>query len=250
MGPLRFGSFWPPLEKFIRIIQAIETPETVETLYEFAQGRRGTDKMRTDMMFYLAQNHPEMLPPDKRVTMWVKGKQTKLIMIAFNITDEPQPEEDVSDADLRKFAEATDFIREDELEAAEPLLDEIIAANPDFPSVYNQLATVYERTGRVEEARALVEEAHGRFPDYLFARTALAGFYTKEERLEEAKDRLFPLLSREDFHYTEFQALANVFIELYLADGEEEAARNWYEMWRAMDEDDPPTAALEIALRR
>jgi tetratricopeptide (TPR) repeat protein len=221
------------------IIQATETPETLETLYAFAQGRRGTDKMRMDMMFYLAQNHPHILPPDKRVTMWVKGKQTELIMLAFNITNEPQLEEDVSEADLRKFAEATDLIREDDLEAAESLLDEVIAANPDFPSVYNQLAIVYERTGRVEEARALLEEAHGRFPDYLFARTGLAGFYRKEERFEEAKDLLFPLLSREDFHYTEFQALANAFIELYLAEGEEEAARHWYEIWRKMEEDDP-----------
>lgn len=221
------------------LIQVMDTPETVETLYAFAQGRRGTDKMRMDMMFYLAQNHPDMLPPDKRVTMWAKGKQTELIMLAFNISDEPQVEADVSDADLNKFTEATDLIRQEELEAAESLLDEIMAANPDFPSVYNQLAIVYERTDRVEEARALMEEAHGRFPDYLFARIGLAGFYRKEERFEEAKDLLFPLLSREEFHTTEFQALANAFIELYLAEGEEEAARTWYKMWQNMDEEDP-----------
>ena len=162
-----------------------------------------------------------------------------MFIMGFEITDEPELVEGISEEIQQIHEEATNLILDDKYEEAEEMLKEVVAAAPSFHSAYNQLALVYELQGRQQEARALVEETHARFPDYLFARVALARMLTREKRLEEARGLLKPVLLLTKLHISEFRALVRAEMDLALADSQAEEARTWLEMWQQVEEDNP-----------
>jgi len=235
-------------EFVLNFIRVVATPELLQLLYDFAQSPHGSDDLRLEAIQFISQHHPAMLPQDKQVPMWIKGRQTELFMLGFEITHEPEPVEGISEAILDKYAETYDLLVADKAAEAEPLLHEIIAETPEFYSAYNQLAVVYERQGRSQEARKLVEETHERFPDYLFARVALARLKTQEKCFEEARDLLKPLLMLTRLHISEFRALARAQIDIALANDQPESARAWLGMWRQIDEDNPEIAEWEMRI--
>ena len=235
-------------EFVLNFIRIVETPELLQLLYDFAQSPHGSDDLRLEAVQFISQNHPAMLPEDKQVPMWIKGRQTELFMLGFEITYDPEPVEGISEAVLDKYEETYDLLMADKAAEVEPLLHEIIAEAPEFYSAYNQLAVVYEKQGRRQEARKLVEETHKRFPDYLFARVALARLQTQEKRLEEARNLLKPLLMLPRLHISEFRALARAQMDIARADGRPEAARTWLEMWQQIDEGNPEIAEWTMRL--
>ena len=223
----------------LNFLYMIATPELQQTCYDFAQSRHGSDDLRMEAMQYISENHPGMLPEDKQVPMWINGRQVKLFMMGFEITDEPLGLDGIPEAILDKHKEAYDLLMDGETEAAELLLHEIIAEAPDFRSAYNQLAVAYQMQGQEEKVREMVEETHARFPDYFFARVALARMMVDEKRLEEARDLVEPLLRLPKLHISEFRALAEVQMEIALAVNQIDAARSWLEMWQQIEEDNP-----------
>ncbi|MBK8905318.1 MAG: tetratricopeptide repeat protein [Anaerolineaceae bacterium] len=226
-------------EFVLHFIRVVETPELLQLLYDFAQSPHGSDDLRLEAIQFISQHHPAMLPEDKQVPMWINGRQTELFMLGFEITNEPELVEGVSEAILDKYEVTYELLMEDKVVEAEPLLHEIIAEAPEFYSAYNQLAVVYEKQGRRQEARKLVEETHERFPDYLFARVALARMKIQEKRIEEARDLLKPMLMLPRLHISEFRALARAQMDLALANNQPESARAWLKMWQQVEEDNP-----------
>lgn len=238
---LERGDGWAR-QSVVNVIRIAEMPELWPVLYEFAMGRHGTDDLRLEVAHFLRDEHSEMLPPDGKVTMWVQGEQRDLRLMGFEVHDEPEPPDDVPDDVLEKSEEAYDLLVEGEAEETEPLLEEIIAAAPNYAAPYNHLAVAYEQQGRHEEARTLAEETYARFPDYLFARVKMARYAITDGRIEEAEALLAPIVRRDRLHISEFRALADAQIALAMAQGNEEAARSWLEMWAEMDEDHPGVA--------
>lgn len=230
---------------FIRIA---ETPEMLQTLYDFAQSQYGADDLRMEAIQFINLNYPAMLPENRQVPMWVNGQQTELIMLGFEITDEQDSVEGLSKEILEKHEAAYDLLMDEEPDEAETLLHEIIAEAPDFNSAYNHLAVAYAQQGRNEEARVLVEEMLARFPDYLFARVAMARMMTQGKKLEEARWLLEPILRRQRLHISEFRALASAQMDIALEDKQPEAARTWLEMWRQIEEDNPELFHWEMRI--
>lgn len=235
-------------EFVVTFIRVLHTPELVPILYTFAQSPYGPDALRLDASQIVSRHQPSLLPENRQMPMWIKGKQTEIFQLGFEISDEPELWDGVSHEILDKYAETYDLLVAGESDAAEPLLHEIIAAAPHFYSAYNQLAVVYERQGRRQEARALVEDTHARFPDYLFARAALSQFLAQDGRIEEAREMIAPLLRLTRLHISEFKALARAQMGIALADNQPDAARAWLEMWRDVDEDDPELRHWQIRL--
>jgi tetratricopeptide (TPR) repeat protein len=223
-------------EFVLNFIHIAKSPELLQMLYDFALSQYGADDIRMEAMQFISQNYPAMLPENKVVPMWVKGQQMELLMLGFEISDEPDWIEGVSEETLDKYEVTYDLLMDDELEEAEVLLHEIMAESPDFYSAYNQLAVIYERRGQKAEARKLVEETHARFPDYLFARVALARLVAQEGRVEEARKLMEPLLRLRKLHISEFRTLVQGEMEIDLADKKPEAARFWLGMWRQMED--------------
>ena len=229
----------------LNFMRIVETSELLQQLYDFALGRYGADDQRMEAMQFIIQNYPDMLPDNKLAPMWIEGRQGELLMLSFEITDEPEGIEGISEEILEKHEVAVDLLMNDETKAAELLLHEIIAEEPDFYSAYNHLALAYEKQGKIAESRALVTETHARFPDYLFARAAVARIMAQEKRIKEARELLAPLLRLKKLHISEFRALARAEMDIDLADNKPEAARSWLEMWEEMEEDNPELSEWE-----
>jgi tetratricopeptide (TPR) repeat protein len=226
-------------EFVMNMTRLIRTPELLQILDDFSRSPFGPDQLRLEANQFISQNYPEMLPEDRKVPMWINGQQTEIFSMGFEITDEPAPVEGISEAVLDKHELAYDLLMNDEPEAAEPLLQEIIAEEPGFPSAYNQLAVAYQMQGQSEKARALIEETHARFPDYFFARVALARLLAQEKEIGAARQLLEPLTRLQKLHISEFRALAQAEMDIALADNRPEAARRWLEIWEQVDEGNP-----------
>ncbi len=229
---------------FVRVVQ---TPELLQILYDFGRGKYGSDEQRMGALQFLSEVSPEMLPANRQVPVWINGEQTEVHLIGFEITDEPELV-DLPEAVLEKYETAYDLLANRELVAAEKLLHEVMAAAPDFPSVYNQLAAVYERQGRMKEARALVEETYARFPDYFFVRTALAQMWLRERRVQEAQELLDPLFRLTKLHISEFRALARAQMEIALVEDLVDVARSWLSMWQEVDKENPELDGWEMRI--
>ena len=223
----------------IAISRIVETPELVDVIYEFAQGRFGADDQRMEIMQFIREEHPDRLPEDGLVPMWIQGRQTEIFLLAFEIYEEPEEPKELADDLLDKHVEAYEFLLDNQPEKAEPLLKDVISGAPDFPSAYNQLIVAYKLLDRPEEARALTEETQARFPDYLFGRIALAHLRVGDGQIEEAKELVDPILKRERLHISEFQALAQVEMDIALAEGRKDSARSWLSMWESIEDDNP-----------
>lgn len=189
-----------------------------------------------------------MLPEDRAIPMWIGGKQTEPFMMGFQITDEPEWVEGVSEAVMDKHQTAYDLLMDEKPKAAEKLLKEIIAEAPDFYTAYNQLAVAYEKQGRNQEARKLIEETHERFPDYLFAHVGLARMKLKDKELEAARNLLKPLLKRPELHINEFRALVRAEMDIALADSKTETARAWLQIWQQVEDDHPELIEWKIRI--
>ncbi|MCC5898888.1 MAG: tetratricopeptide repeat protein [Phormidium sp. BM_Day4_Bin.17] len=122
---------------------------------------------------------------------------------------------------------------------AETLLKEALEIEPDAPDLYNNLAIAYILQGRRAEADRLIDESFERFPDYLFARCAKAKRYIREGDIEAAEALITPVLSRDRFHTSEFNAFADVYLHLLVEQDQLDKARGWLQMWDGIGSDHP-----------
>lgn len=235
-------------EFVLNLIRTADTPEIKQMCYDFGRSRYGADDTRMEAIQFISQNYPEMLPENNLVPMWVDGKQTELFMMGFKITDEPEGFDNISEVILDKHEAACEMLFDDDPEAAEQILHEIIVEAPEFHSAYNQLALAYQMQGHGEKARKLVEETHALFPNYFFARITLARMLARDKQVEEAIKLVQPLLRLKKLHISEFVALAQAQMEIALADNQTEAARSWLEMWQNIAADDPEIDQWEMRI--
>jgi hypothetical protein len=57
--------------------------------------------------------------------------------------------------------------------------------------------------------------------------------------LKKAREILNKLMTRKQYHVTEFSALCSVFVDLSVEDDQPEAALSWFEMWEGAYPEDP-----------
>ncbi len=218
----------------LRLIREVRSPELLAALRDYALGQRGPDKARLEA----ARSASDAgLLPSEPVRMWLQGKWTEVLLLSFEIYTEPERRHAPQvQAWAEEAARATD---EGDPQRAEQLLKQALSVEPSAPDLLNNLALAYEREGRAAEAEALAREIHERYPDYLFARLALARAHIRGGDTQRANELLAPLLRRKRLHATEFNALCATYIELYVAEGREAAARTWFELWESVNPRNP-----------
>ncbi len=240
---LRRGS--PHAREFaLHLAKMAETPAMLEALRDFAFSDWGPDGMRIETANFLIQ-HGTIASGTKR--MYLKGEWHEGIMLlGFEIGDESEQDEHLSPR-LEKMARtATQALHEGEWQKAERILKQALEQAPDSPSLLNNLALAYGMQGQEEKAHAMIRDIHERYPDYLFARASLARMAVQAGDLDRAHDLLEPLLERKKLHFTEFTQMASAFIELHLAEGKQEGAQSWLEMWEAVDPDNPKLQSYQM----
>jgi Flp pilus assembly protein TadD len=216
------------------LIRLAETPELLALLADFALSRYGPDKLR-----YKALNLSKeagLIPPGT-VRMWLQGQWQQINLHNFEIYYEPV--EKHSPQVLALVGLAVEALYKKDGVKAERLLNQALELAPDQPDLLNNLALAYSLQGRQPASETLLRQIYRDHPDYFFGRVGMANLWVQQGDLDRADELLYPLLSQQRLHITEFTALAVAYIQLYLAKDVPDAAQHWLEMWAAMEPDDP-----------
>jgi tetratricopeptide (TPR) repeat protein len=238
----------------LRLAQAARTPDLLAALRDFVLSQRGPDEMRAGAASTVVEAG---LLPAGPTRIWIRGNWQDVILIGFQITDEPEPGHSPQTQSLME--QAMDLMRtggqgggEANAERARQLLLQALEIEPDSPSIQNNLAAALEMLGRSDEAMALLDRISERYPDYLFARVARAIRAARRGDVEGGRALLDPLMRKTHLHISEFRALANAQIELAMAAGNLDAARSWLNIWEQIDPDHPSILmwSLQLAGKR
>jgi Flp pilus assembly protein TadD len=221
----------------VKLAAAIKTPELLASLRDFALGQLGSDQTRLEAAQDATQ--ADLLPNGALVRMWIKGELQEIMMLGFEISEEPDDEGRLPPKAERLAAKAMEETRYGDPAKAEQLIKQAIEIAPDHPSLINNLAATYSQLGKGEECRKLIAEIRQKFPDYFFGITNEAMYLARDGKPDQAEELVRPLLQRKRLHITEFSALCLAQIEIALARKNRQSARNWIGMWEAVYPDDP-----------
>jgi len=227
-----------------RLAKTLDTPDTREALRDFCISQRGPDDLRIQTANYLSLHD---VFPDGRVRLWLAGEWREIECMGFEITPERMGRPHAPS--VEKWAQrAVDALHRGDGQAAEQWLRKCLEKEPDRPELLNNLAQTFLLQGRDREAESLVRQIHERWPDYFFGRVSMANLAIKNCRLDEAEAYLAPLRRQKRLHSTEFDALAQGYIELMIARGNTESARSWLSMWRQIHPEHPAIEHFERRL--
>ena len=219
---------------------AMRTPALEQALRDFTLSPRGTDQQR--MRAGRAAREAGLL--GAKVMLWVQGEQQELLLMAFQIHHEPssyQHAEDVQDM----AEEAICAVREGKRDKARALLQEALSHEPDAPDLQMNLSRIYEADGDLKKADEMMRDIHQCHPEYFFGRTGMARIHIRAGQLDEAKVLLNPMLEISRIHASEFAALAVAEGELFLAKDKLDGVRQWVNLLKDVDPDNPAVRYLE-----
>jgi Flp pilus assembly protein TadD len=218
----------------LKLAQLAGTPALHAALRDFALSQRGPDEQRLEAS--RAAQEADVFPSGL-VRMWMGGEWREVLLLSFEITEEPQRKHSPEVEELAYQAHEALFAEEGG--RAESFLRRALELEPDKPDLLNNLAAAYMLQGRIDEGEQLIRQIHARFPDYFFGTIGAARLAVNAGQLDEATALLRPLLERKKFHTSEFTALAMAEIQLQLARGEREGARSWLQLWENTVPDHP-----------
>ena len=237
------------------VAKTVKAPEHLEALKDFALGKWGPDDMRYQAAIEVSQ--AKLI--DKKVTLWLQGKQREIILMAYefhsDVPESHEPEvEELLIHSINGLKEARDLDMENQ-EAAAPLYQEVeetlqkaIEMEPDAPDLRNNLAACYHSQGKTAEAIAILDQVVQDSPQYVHARTSRAKIYLGEENLEAAQDLLLPMLEWDRFHFDDFSEFSDVYMEYLMAQDQEDGAKSWLNMWQEVDPENPKIFAWFMRL--
>lgn len=203
-------------------------------LRDFVLSPHGTDDDRLQASQYAVEHG--MLPRGKPLPMYRDGKPQELLLLNYEIHDEPQ-RGNLPKAARRLLEQSAAAVRQANYEEALKLAQEGLKIAPDAPPLMNGVAAALGGLGRRQEMEGMIQRMAELHPDYLFARCAMVRLCVDEGQLDEAQQWLDPLLERPRFHVSEFSAVCMAQIELLEARGLRDGARSWLAMWEQSDPD-------------
>jgi tetratricopeptide (TPR) repeat protein len=210
-------------------------PDLLAALEGFVHSQRGRDEQRTNAAQILTDAG---LLPSGPTRMWMQGEWQELLILNFEIT--PEPEESELSPEVQRLSEKAYYaLRGGEPEKAQPLLEQAIAQEPGSPTLLNNLAMALQMQGDKVKAQAMVLDVHQRFPDYFFGIVSRARMAMQDGDLEKARRMVDGLMQRRSLHYSEFDALCMLQIDICLQEDNRQAARTWFDMWEQTDLENP-----------
>ncbi|MEM9218428.1 MAG: tetratricopeptide repeat protein [Cyanobacteria bacterium P01_F01_bin.150] len=222
------------------IARKVRRPEHLEALKAFALDKWGPDEMR----YRAAIEVVRAKLMSKKVTLWIQGKQSEIILMAYEFHSEvpkfhsPEVEELLAYS-LNHLKEARDM---DDQEAATPIYEDVEATlkkamemEPDAPDLLYNLGACYYSQQRDKEAIAIFDQLVQESPEYVHGRVARAKVYIDNNDLDAAQDLLLPMLEWDRFHFDDFAEFSDAYLGYLMARDQKEGARGWLDMWRQVD---------------
>jgi len=220
----------------IKIADFSAHPKLLAALKDFAFGQNGPDSLRMEAAQILSK-HDWVETGEAR--LWLNGEWQSTILMGFEITDEPDPKSILHPKVQPLLAQAIDALHKKNGKLAEELIRKALVIEPDAPSLHNNLAVAFDMQGRKEEASAMVDQIIKQYPDYFFGQVSAARKAMFADDLKKAREILNKLMTRKQYHVTEFSALCSVFVDLSIEDDQPDAALSWFEMWEGAYPEDP-----------
>lgn len=217
----------------------------VEGLKEFVLSLNGTDQERVMASEYAAEYG--LLPRNTPLMIWQAGEQKEILLLGFEIDDEPGPPIEPPAAQ-ELFQQSYDAYHEKDHAEALRYAEEALKLAPDAPEVMNQVAAMLELNGRKSEGYAITRQLATQYPDYLFGRVGMARLLTQEKKFDEARAWILPLIERSRFHFSEFRALQMAQVELLLAEENFDGVEKQLAMWQDVDPDAPQIEHFQMQL--
>jgi tetratricopeptide (TPR) repeat protein len=213
----------------------VPTPDTTDALISFIQSSHGSDSIRYQIALDLKQRGHL---PDGELEMFVGGKVSRVALLDYKITDEPNVPPSRSPEVERLAGSAYEALQRGDGRAAEKQLRHAVELDCDSPDLWNNLAMSLLMQDRDREANEILVTVAGRWPEYFFGQLALANQLIVGKKLDEALEVLDRLQRQGEFHRTEFSGLCKTFIKYYLARRETRGALGWLEMLESCTPDD------------
>ncbi|MBF2067577.1 MAG: tetratricopeptide repeat protein [Calothrix sp. C42_A2020_038] len=212
-----------------------KTPDMLAALRDFALSQRGPD----DMRYHAATKLSEAGVISSPIRMWLQGKWQDIKLLSYQFHNDPIFEH--SKEVHAMLSTAYWFMKTpspESLEQAETILKAALEITTS-PTLLNNLALCYEHQGRKEEGLALLNQITEQFPDYILAKVSIARRHILKGEFDQALAILEPLLQHQRFHYEEFAAFSNAYIEVLVAKKQRDGARAWLKMWESIDSEHP-----------
>jgi tetratricopeptide (TPR) repeat protein len=229
-----------------RLASITKTPEMLTVLRDFALGQSGPDEMRHQAAIKVSEAG---LLPSESVHMWIQGEWREVNLISYEFHEESTATH--SRKVNQWLGQAISLMKtsdKKDAEEAENLLKKALEVEPDSPDLLNNLAGAYELQGRSEESIDLMRKITELYPDYIFARVTVARLHIRQGETDTAEVLLKPLISRKRFHFDEFAAFCNAYLELLLAQHKRDAARAWLKMWEGVDPEHPDIMKWKVRI--
>jgi tetratricopeptide (TPR) repeat protein len=223
-----------------RLATLSERAEFHAALKDFALSASGPDNLRMQAGNFLSGKG---LLPDAPVRFWVKGAWQEVQLLNTEIHTEQQRL--LSPQAERLVEKAYHCQVKGDAQGAEKYLHQALELEPDSTAILNNLAASYAAQGRHQESRAMIQEIHERFPDYITGTINYATCLIREKKLAEAEELMRPLLQLRRIHLSEYTALCSGQVQLWVAKGDREAARQWLAMLEQVEPDSHYLPTLE-----
>lgn len=222
-------------------------PDLLAALRDFAGSRHGPDWLRRQAVELL--ENAGVLESGQSIEMWIRGEHTTVKPVAIELHEEPQTFEHAPEVEAL-IAEAFEALQNEDLERAERRLRRALAAEPEAPDVRQALGQIYSIMGRFDEAESLLRELVTDQPDFIMAAVSLAQLLIQRRQFDEAHALLDPLQQRQSFFVDDYSAFAGVMTELFLAEQNWDAARNWLGVLENVDPEHPAIEYLAEKIAR
>ena len=217
----------------VKLLDWAETPEALKLLEDFAFSQTGSDQIR----YTAAMTLSRLDAVSNHVKMWQGGELKDLILMCFEITDEP--------TDIYPMkAKAQDFLRRGlearhngNLELAEQYFQKALDANGgEHPSLLYNLLAISQTRGTVEDATKELKNIVEKFPEYSFAAISLATQYARQGKTKAAKKLTEKFYDKKKWHFTEIRVWLYFNLEFSIAEKHFDSARNAMQMLEQFDE--------------
>ena len=217
----------------IILLAALPAPAAIETLREFATGRKGEQEDRLHAL--QALQRIGAVTPDVGVEMWMDGEEHVVQLIEMEISEDFTPDYPQKAADL--YHEALVSQREGRLDDAVRLYEAMLAIAPDAKEAYNNLAVIYAERGEDDRTDACLTKALEIDPLYPFPRCARALQALTRGDKAAAREWLQPLHKVRRWHPLGFAFFQKALARVAIAEEDYKAAKKHLEMAQQFGED-------------
>lgn len=218
----------------IFLLAAMRTDESLETLRQFGQGRRGDLEDRLSALESLIRAGGAAA--DTSFDVWMDEEQHSLRFVQQEISDEFVP--DYAREVWGAFDEALTAQRQGDDEAAERAYWRMLALEPRAKEAYQNLAAIYARRGDMDRANEYMDKALAIDPLYVLPRTSRAARALAKGDIEGAKEWLEPLHTVSRWHPLDFAAYQKALAHIAIAEKDYQTARRALEMAQEISPDE------------